>query len=446
MEKDTKKKIVVGAGLLTGAGLAYLLTRRAGTAPPPPPPPSDDVGLLQGYILDATTNEKLPPGTVKITIDHDQTIYNNLDSRGGYRTSYLSFGMHHFSVQADNHVIGEFDIEISQTLLNYNFVLEPLPQAPTPWTEGVTVETVRVDKPTAYLGEVVHILIDIQYAYPAPLPADISGTVLVDGQELTGEWTIDFRNPTLGFTYTTTHPGIFTVRAQNKSTTFEVVRQVPGTYYLPFGGTRMPVCTEVVVPSVEPFTAWPDIRFDGGDYIMSGYGLLKVPPRIGWLGFPIGAVEAIVGRLPDAYPTVWDAGTVNDWSTYILSQQGAAYLLVVAADYTCPPYWNSKAELAEMIARWGPNRPPNGYEEAIAEYGNIDPVRGIRDQVQPIEYIIPGYGRSDSIKCPYCDGNVGQTKRPYPHSNPQYLTIARKLLEHIESVHPNHPLTQPAWF
>lgn len=49
MEKD-KKKIIAGAGLLGGAGLLYLLTRKR-LPPVPPPPPG--MATLHGKITDA---------------------------------------------------------------------------------------------------------------------------------------------------------------------------------------------------------------------------------------------------------------------------------------------------------------------------------------------------------------------------------------------------------
>lgn len=53
MEKD-KKKIIAGAGILGGAGLAFLLLRRGKAAPPPPPP---DKATLWGTVKDAQTNK-----------------------------------------------------------------------------------------------------------------------------------------------------------------------------------------------------------------------------------------------------------------------------------------------------------------------------------------------------------------------------------------------------
>lgn len=406
-------------------------------------------GLLQGYVVNTATGAKIPRGNALITIDGTQTIYNTADSFGGFRTPALQYGVHHFTVEVDDYVTGEFDLEISEPVTNFSFELDPLPAAPTPWTEGVTVEKVRVDKPVAYAGEVVHILIDIQYAYPAPLPADISGTVLVDGQELTEMWTIDFRNPTLSLAYTTSQVGIFTVRAQTKSTTFEVVQQVPGTYYPPHGGVRFPTCTELTVPDVAVLTSGRGV-----------YGQEK--PGWGNVFVRISDPTVIAG-LSDAYPSAWSpfeasvrqSGMLITQTPYghIPNAPTGKFVFTMPTDYTCPPYWASKEELANVIASSHPSTLGTFYnwftelKGWLAQFGpKIIPFTGWKDWVKEV-----GWGH-DNVKegyvitlgCPYCPEVFRGTLTI--RQSEDRLPLARKLLEHIDQNHPDHPLTAPAWF
>lgn len=421
MEKD-KKKIIAGAACLGGAAALIIHMFRKGVTPPPPPPPPGDVGLLQGHILDSTTSERLAEGSVSITIDSEQSIHNDLDSSGGYRTPYLAFGTHHFSVMANNYETGEFDIEITETFAELDLLLDPLPPAPTDWSEGVEVREIHVESPI-YVGETLTIGVSIVYPHPLPLPADIYGSILVDGIELSGQWTIDIRNPRLYFEHTPTSPGTYTIRAQDKSATFEVLALVTATYYNPFGGTRFPICTELTVP-----TADGDVVFSRGE---NQFDI-------------INPSQAVIDALPQAYPSQWSPAeaTVRQWEKYISSQWRVS---IMPTDYDCPEYWDSKAELASVIAKremqvWIP-------WDWLNQFGDrIKLTAGWRDWVvAPNFYSICGGGYcSRYIDCPVCGERVFY-ETGIQGSATDREKGARVLLEHIETEHPNHPLTEPAF-
>lgn len=63
MDKD-KKKIIAGAGILTGIGLLFLLLKRGEAGPPPPPPGK---ATLYGRIIDAHTSNVIQG--IEVTFD-----------------------------------------------------------------------------------------------------------------------------------------------------------------------------------------------------------------------------------------------------------------------------------------------------------------------------------------------------------------------------------------
>jgi len=421
-------------------------------------------GCLQGYVLGKDTGAKVPHGNAQITIDGTQSIYNIVDELGGYRTPYLPHGIHHFTVEANNFVTGEFDIEISQPVSSYNFELEPLPTVPGEWSDGVEVQHVFVEPSAAYLGETVNINVYIQYGIhdpnKYPTPATIFGTVKVDGQELRAEFDIDIRNPTLRFPYTASQLGEFTAITQGKSAKFTVTMNPVGTYYLPFGGVRVPRCTGFVIPAGSHLFPEEDFVYPEslqlGDFLV-GY----FPACTDYMCFNHFSED----ELHSGYPTKWDplSASVTNFDYYI--RQGiipsgvdAIGIVVVPTSFSCPPYWNNKEELAQIIAQpliedmSGIKKGDPGEEGFYTFDGchcitdipgfpaNVDSVRGVADWIKPIEW------GKDWIYCPYCGKATGHTARPYPYSGRQSLAIARKLLEHIDQAHPNHPLTEPAWF
>lgn len=434
MEAD-KKKIIAGVGVLGGAGLIYLLTRRRPEEEPPP-----GYGRVQGYVLDEETGAKIANAEISVgDIFHCYSDYHGL-----YRTEYVQFGTHVITVKADNYQTATFPVTLESSLMNQDLPLLPLSEAPTEWTEGVIVQKIEVSPSTAYVGETINIDVYIQYPYPLEVPADIYGTVLVNGESIRGEWTITFRNPTLRFQYTAISPGDFIVRAQDKSASFTVIQDIPATYYSPFGGVRMPACIQVTIPDVEPFDIYGQ-KFEGGDYLVDGFSDLKVYN-----------VPQLIDGLQKAYPSNWNPpdAVVRNWVTKYRTWYGTwfspsgAGLLVMATDYDCREYWDSKEELAEMIARGLGGMGIAIPDEWKLQYGTrVDLLRGLRDCVYPIRYysLCGGGSCMPRLYCPYCDkgfdGPSHVRARPWDKES-----FVRSFLTHIETKHPNHPLTEPAWF
>jgi len=420
-------------------------------------------GCLQGYVLNQETGAKVPHGNAQITIDGTQAIYNIVDELGGYRTPYLLHGMHHFTVEANNFVTGEFDIEITKPVSNFSFELEPLPPGPPgEWSEGVEVQSVSVEPVVAYPGETVNINAYIQYGIhdpdKYPTPATICGTVKVNGQELRDEFDIDFRNPTLRFSYMASQIGEFTAIAQDKSAKFTVVKKPVATYYFPYGGERIPRCVQFVIPDGWSYiSTYP--AYAGQDLVLGVDSLIN-QEIVGFFPSRWNPIFAhLTGVIPkeimlNGYPTKWEppSVTVTEYELYwsegsFKSGMPGIAVIPLAWDF-CPPYWNDKAKLAEIIAQ-----PLYDYMNLggrtkkfniFGDYLGMDPVRGIQNLVKTKLYTSSAFqGHVDAkLHCPYCSGGITWGNRsPIP-----YLDMARKLLEHIENDHPDHPLTEPAWF
>lgn len=407
-------------------------------------------GIIQGYVVDAETGEHIP--NAAIYLDGEFALYSWAADVGGYRIADIPYGPHTITVEANDYETTSFQIVVDRPIQSINLEMPPLPPAPPgEWSEGVEVQSVFVKPSTVYQGETANIKVYIQYgihdpsAYPTP--TTIFGTVKVNGQELREEFNIDYRNPTLGFPYTATQIGEFTAIAQGKSATFEVVEKVVGAYYSPFGGTRFPVCTKLTVPGVGVLTS-------GKDW----YGI----PHPSWGNIFRTMDKEFVDRLSEAYPSAWNppGAVVRKWEMLItrvtISIPGApmgVFAFIMPTDYDCPPYWMSKEELADVIATTpSPISTLGTYlpklKEWIPQFGKISLFVGFRDWGEIKWGKSGGYGSlyTDWIYCPYCGKAIGHTTREYAYSSPQYLVIVRKLLEHIENNHPEHPLTEPAWF
>lgn len=497
MEKG-KKKIIAGAGVLVGTGLAYLLLGRK--RPPQEgdkkciefdlheyrqgqwvlveanspacgwQPPGEETGIIQGYVVGRETGEHIP--NAAIYLDGEFALYSWTWDVGGYRIAGISYGTHIITVEANNYETTDFQIVVDRPIQSISLEMPPLPPAPGEWSEGVEVQSVSVDPPIAYQGETINIKVYIQYgihdpdAYPTYPPATIFGTVKINGEELTGEFTIDYRNPTLGFPYTTTQTGEFTVVAQDKSAKFTVAESPVGTYYSPFGGRRMPVCTKIIVPNVEPFIAIGE-EFPGGDYVIPDERLrwgvepwecrAFFPPGGGYPNCYYGSVPykcsdtpaEVRERFLDAYPVEWDTGEVGAWTSHLykggLLVPYGNFILIAPTEWDCKPYWDTKDELARIIVIQGQYRihKLEDFENFLSTHGGrVDPEAGYRDWVKPIEWKVRGFQghvRAE-LSCPYCSTKVTYANRIVP-----YLDMARQLLEHIEQEHPDHPLTEPAW-
>jgi len=316
------------------------------------------------------------------------------------------------------------------------------------WTEEVSIREVEVTPSVAYVGEIVNIDVRIDYPLSMPLPVDIACEVAVDGTVLNGAFTISAYSAKLRFQYTTTSVGTFTATAGDKSATFTVLQSIAGTYYMPWGGIRMPVCTEIIVPNVEPFT-YGGVIHPGGNYVMRGTGTFRT------------RIRQVIDKMPNAYPTVWDpaGATVNNWVTYV-DYGYSTSVVVMAVTFTCQEYWNSKEALANLLNRATDGMYVRVPDEWISLYGSTCPScggtgvttqrertgrcpecggtgvslradlkNGWRDWEKFIRYFsICGAGSCiPRIYCPYCDMRIDGSP-------------------HTENSHPNHKLTEPAWF
>lgn len=354
-------------------------------------------------------------------------------------------------------------------LTKSTFPPEPPPPQEDGWTEGIVVREIIITPSIAYVGEVVNIDVAIGYQYPLPLPADVSGKVTVNGTELTNEWTITFRNPRLRFKYTATAAGEYTVTAKDKMATLTVLADPTSTYYMPWGGVRMPACIQVTIPNVEPFEFWGE-KFEGGDYLVDGFSDLKVYN-----------VPQLIEGLKNAYPSKWDppGAIVNNWVTQYRTWYGGyawppgAGLVVMATEYTCQEHWNSKEELTKILARaiggvylvtpiewvleYGTTCPTCGGTGIVsgrrcwACYGNgkiylVDLRLGWRDWAKSIRHgSVCGGGKcTPYVYCPYCDRNIegSQYTRALPYDKVSFM---RRVLRHIETAHPGYPLTEQPW-
>ena len=353
------------------------------------------------------------------------------------------------------------------------------------WTAGTFVDGITATPTILYLGQTVTIAVAIEWPLPGILPTNIEASVDVDGTTLSKVLSIDFRNPSILFTYTPTKVGEYTVTAQDKTATFTVLENAVGTFYSPFGGTRMPLCTDIVVHNVAPFDT-----FSGGDLILKSMFpslfISRIPEVIGrGPGYP-----TTTSKLAAATPRTWAPAeaTVSEWASeyafgsgFGLSIGNVGLLLIMATQYSCQSYWNSKDELANMIATrpsgavfpvlptdwipiYGTTCPTCGGTGTVLEWGRwptkcptckglgkillVDLSIGLRDWVKPITWNSFEYANTPftlQIKCPYCNQWVTRTYSDNP-GNSGKLDVSRDLLEHIETVHPDHPLTSPAWF
>jgi len=356
-------------------------------------------------------------------------------------------------------------VNLTEGLNRLDAALQPVSAPSTGWTEGVTIQKVRVLPSVAYLGETVRIQVGILYACDcsASVPADIHGVVLINGVELHEDFRITFRNPTLVFEYTPTTPGTFTVSPGG--VTLTVVQDVAGTYYPPIGGIRIPVCSDILIPDMPPFVIIKPSYFShpGGDLLWSSilpsfinYGYdasyFKLPSHAVFKGISFTAYQALKTQLSKARPITWNpsSASVTKWVTQYSSGLSASFL-VMATEYTCNGYWDSKAELADMMVQHLTLvQPLAGW----VPYGTtINLNSGLRDWVKGIGYkavqTTLAHWR-EYVYCPYCnqefEGQEHGSGLSHEQLYPYKLSLVRQLLVHIETEHPNHPLTEPAWF
>lgn len=367
--------------------------------------------------------------------------------------------------------------------LSGNFVVNPAATWPG-WTVDTVVYGLTVTPTVLYLGQTVNIIVDIEGPWPAKYPMNIEASINVDGATLSKIFSIDFRNPGLLFTYTPTIVGTFTVTAQDKAATFTVLQDVAAQYYSPYGGKRMPLCTDITVPGVAPFGPFP-----GGDLIWSEFRKLSLFPLDASLF--ISSIQQIISKLAAATPRTWEpaGATISDWvsrfayplNAFGLSIGNAAGLLIMATNYTCQEYWDSKEELAQMIAAslslgspfpvlptdwittYGTTCPTCGGTGKVQIYSTgryqtcptchglgkilrVNLLSGLRDWVNAPTFNAFEYANTPftiQTQCPYGDMLITLTYTDDPGPAGK-LDLARALIAHIETAHPDHPLTEPA--
>jgi len=106
-------------------------------------------------------------------------------------------------------------------------------------------------------------------------------------------------------------------------------------------------------------------------------------------------------------------------------------LVYLFFDYPCPPYWETKDELAKAIGRAFLD---NSFL-CTGIYGNKPIVYGTCGSL--------GIRQCYYLPCPYCrQKQTGWQVREDCRESGR-ISIARTLLAHIESAHPDHPLTEP---
>lgn len=239
MKEATKKtlKRVGTATLIAGviAGTVQLVKKawaeEEEERPEPPEPPPEGTGRVQGYVIDAITDQTISEAAIYVDGEPNATA----DTTGGFRTSYLDYGSHILTIYGDGYETGTFNIMLEQSLLEHAFYLEPLEEIPG-FPDAIDVTSIRIQPPTARLGETIAIGVYLLIPYPTPIPETVTGTIIVDGQQLTKTAeTRGIRNCGIWFEFTPPVAELYTVRAKDKSATFEVLGDTIGTFYCPFG-------------------------------------------------------------------------------------------------------------------------------------------------------------------------------------------------------------------
>jgi len=290
MNEQTKKGLIAG-GVVATAIAGLLLLRRTPPAPPvyicpycpqtfatleellqhiathgQPPP---EFGRIMAYIKDEETGARIVNASV--SMDGVPDGLSNID--GLYSSNYVAFGTHELTVQADNYEPQTVEVDLNAATIQVEILLSPISSPPPgDWTEGVTIREVVVTPSTLYLGKSVDITVYLNY--PTPVPESVHATISVNGVKLSGDFPTVYAR--VNFAYTPSQIGEYTVVAQDKSAHFTVLQDVVATYYSPFGGKRMPLCTQVTIPNVPPF--W---EFPGGNYLLNGISSFMVPDEVG---------------------------------------------------------------------------------------------------------------------------------------------------------------------
>jgi len=429
MDKD-KKKIIAGGAVLVGTGIAVALLSRRGGAPP-----GEGYGKIWGYVKDSLTGERISGARVYI----DDLLEFTSGINGEYSTGYYLFGEHCLVAEADNYETLTSTIVIGEESAKVEIRLDRLAEAPTQWTKDVVVREIRVEPTLAYVGETVEIKVYVEYPWPEFEGAHIDGEILIDGQVLKGS--IDAPETIMRFQYPATLPGNYTILAQDKSAHFQIEQSVHGTFYSPWGNTRYPICTEMVIPDVNPFILRHGTEgrvyyeHPGGDLKLypQGENRFSLAPKEDWLCGTSGAIKEVGSwdRVAEAYPSKWDPAeaVIREYKTEIKAPsfwpvRNCYYIIIEPTDYTCPPYWYSLEELAEALAK------------------NLGTSRSSINALLQFHEVCGAGMCTPSVRCPYCDQKI--TGGPHTRGLAwDKVSFVRGVLSTIAKRHPEHPLTEP---
>jgi len=500
LDNRGKRALGVAAGAAVAAAILHLLGKRGFEPFPPtyicpycgetfatyeellahiqaehPTDPPSNFGHIVGTVKDIESGKAINNARVCLDGLKDTTTH----SQGNFETSYVAYGTHYLRIEADNYMPIEKDIEVQTESALVEILMESLFSGdPDGWTPGVRVTAITVSPDPIYLGQEVHITVDFECAYPVP---PIHAEVSVDGERIVGDFTPIHEN--ISMLYTPTTAGTLTAKAQDCSATFVVLEDIPSTYYFPWGGTRIPVCMKIGIDNVPPFTCeaycgedtvYP---FSNDEHIMFYEflgGTLKIgglnkkiatfwlPSSFGgtyWtvdgnckLSTPSSIQNYIAEHIIEAIPTDWSPlnAIINEWKIYEVLDPGRKLdaVLVLPIQFSCQPYWDTKEELIEAaVADYchcgvfhdgSPVTP--GLKTDFGAPNCYYVCKGVHDMVKPISMGYSGAIQADYIDCPYCG------KRLIFSTDSTERERVRSLLEHIEGSHPNHPLTEPAWF
>ncbi len=289
----------MGLSLLVGAimyGLISSLTRPgqqpSEEAPGPLGPLSEDTGRVQGYVLDAGTGQSIPLAEIYV----DGRPNTTADMTGGFRTSYMEYGAHVITIYASGYQTTDFQITLQQSLLQHNFALEPIEPVPG-FPDDIEISGIVVEPETVLIGEAVSIGVQLLGPYPDLYPRTVSGTIAVDGGQLTETIEMTYRNPTMWFSYTPASAKVYAVTAKNRSAIFEVLENIAGPFYCPFG---------CINPETET-GAWNDKQSLLGSWVnMTNPSCCLYAP---WLPSPPSWCDYTVGQNCVVAPRFYGGGT-----------------------------------------------------------------------------------------------------------------------------------------
>lgn len=241
-----------------------------------------------------------------------------------------------------------------------------------------------------------------------------------------------------------------------------------GEFYLPFGGIRLAVCT-----TWKPATPITRVHMDGdiatyntlpepdpGEGISPTYQT-KYAPIYGCFDTPNlksdPATPEDYNSLVQGEPLEWNP-PMDAISWEVLEEPEKYRIFVYLASYYghCPPYWETREELAKAIGRAHLHQKVCGGAPYYSEYYYHHYLTsGIANEEKEIHFghqlRYANVEPYDYILCPYCEQRIRNYEIPFTRFSicdrtSGDLILGRKLLEHIETEHPNHPLTEPAWW